>query len=152
MSNKSINLICILIVLSLGIFSGYISNSGVSSWYHSLNKPSLNPPAFIFGPTWTILYILLGLALAKIWQLRHENLSLLVIFIIQLALNMIWSPLFFMHHQISLALIDLIALWIFVMILLISTIRNLEIFWLILPYGLWISFAMYLNYQIWMLN
>lgn len=152
MSSKNLNFVCVMIVLSLGVFSGFISNSGLSSWYLSLNKPSINPPAYVFGPVWTILYIFMGLALAKIWQMRHEHPALLIIFCIQLILNVLWSPFFFQHHQIGIALIDLMALWFFVMLLLGLSFNHLKIFFLLLPYGLWVSFALFLNYKIWVLN
>jgi benzodiazapine receptor len=152
MSKKSLNLVCILIVLSLGLFSGYVSNSSVSSWYHHLNKPEFNPPAYVFGPVWTILYILMGLALAKIWLLRHEHPELLILFCFQLVLNIFWSPLFFLNHQIGLALLDLACLWLLLIILLLLSLSKKQLVWLLLPYALWVSFALLLNYKIWELN
>lgn len=152
MTSRKQTLMCILLVLSLGIMSGYLSNSGISSWYQSLNKPSFNPPDYLFGPVWTLLYVMLGIALSKIWSLRFEHPSLLILFIIQLLLNILWSPLFFLHHHIDWALIDLGLMCFFVLILLVMSVDRLDIIGLLLPYALWIGFAFTLNYKIWMLN
>ena len=135
----------ILLILALGIISGWISGSGPSVWYEHLLKPSFQPPAFIFGPVWTLLYIMLGIALI---QIKEKAPQLFFLFIFQLGLNFIWSPLFFLYHQIQWALIDLAVMLIVNLYLLISVYKQRLIFFLLLPYNLWLWFAFLLNLNI----
>ncbi|AVP87354.1 tryptophan-rich sensory protein [Candidatus Phycorickettsia trachydisci] len=131
--------------LALGMLSGYISGSGNSEWYQNLIKPSFQPPSWIFGPVWTILYIMIGIALAKVWNTKNVGL-----FIFQLMLNLLWSPMFFRYHRIDLALLDIALLWINLLALIYQSNQSIRL--LLTPYFLWISFAGTLNYQIYMLN
>lgn len=139
----------IFFILGLGILSGWISGSGPSEWYQTLHKPSFQPPAFIFGPVWTLLYIMLGIALVKIKEQRPK---LLFIFLLQLAFNFIWSPLFFLYHQIHWALLDLSAMVVLNFYLLMCVRKQNTIFLLLLPYNLWLWFALLLNVNIYLLN
>jgi benzodiazapine receptor len=139
----------ILLVLSLGILSGWLGGSAQTLWYQSLEKPSLFPPAWVFGPVWTVLYITLGIALV---QIKKERPQLLFLFCLQLLLNFIWTPVFFLKHEILWALIDLILIVIINFYLLIQLKNNKKIFWLILPYNIWLWFACYLNASIVFLN
>lgn len=131
--------------LGLGMFSGYISGSGNSEWYQSLVKPSFQPPSWIFGPVWTILYIMIGIALAKVWNTKNQGL-----FIFQLVLNLLWSPMFFRYHRVDLALLDIALLWINLLALIYQSNQLVRL--LLTPYFLWITFAGILNYQIYILN
>ena len=147
-------IIGLVICLFLGMISGYLSRGSDSTWYINLNKPSFNPPKWIFGPVWTILYIMMGIALGKIWDNRNNNKPLLILFIIQLIFNLAWSPIFFYFQRIDFALYDIILLWMnLFFIILISLFRKAKIIaTLLIPYFLWVSFAAILNLRIYQLN
>jgi translocator protein len=135
---------------SLGILSGMSVSVGDSSWYMHLNKPSFTPPNWIFGPVWSIIYILMGIAAGKIWQ-NHSILQR-VLFISQFILNLLWSPIFFYYHQILFAFLELCMLWMFLLVLLFTVKKQTKIYILLIPYLIWVSFAGFLNYTIWLLN
>jgi len=124
-------------------------------WYASLAKPSWNPPNTIFGPVWTVLYILMGVSAWLVW--RQTGFSgakgPLTLFIIQLALNALWSYLFFGAHQPMLAFIEIVALAAVILITMLFfwTIRPLAGV-LLIPYLAWVLFASALNFQLWQLN
>jgi benzodiazapine receptor len=141
-----------LFCLSLGLLSGYLSQSGESNWYIHLKKPSFNPPSWIFAPVWTLLYLMMGIALGKLWKLRELSSMLLKLFAIQFLLNLLWSPLFFYFHQIDLALVCLFLLWLFLLSFMTLARRVRVVYILFAPYLLWVSFALALNYSIYRLN
>jgi tryptophan-rich sensory protein len=127
-----------------------------NAWYSSLMRSSLTPPSWIFGPAWTVLYLLMGIAavvvLRKGWQRREVKVAL-SLFLIQLAFNLVWSVFFFSWHMPGLALIDIGLLWIAIVATMFAFARvSRGAAWLMLPYLLWVSFASYLNYAIWTLN
>lgn len=141
-----------ILCLILGLLSGYSVSSGDSIWFSSINKPSFNPPNWIFGPVWTVLYLMMGVALGKIWNIRQQNPSLFILFGCQFFFNLLWSPLFFHFHRIDLALLDISLLWLSLILLLISAKKHINIVMLLLPYLLWVSFAFILNFAIFQLN
>ncbi len=148
-------ILCSIVIVILGTLSGLSTVSQIPTWYAELNKPSWNPPSWIFGPMWTTLYILMGVALARIWHLTSSQArsTALILFGIQLLLNLIWSPIFFGMHKLGLALIVILIL----VICIILTIRSFVSLdkvsgWLLVPYLLWVSFASFLNYTIYQLN
>jgi benzodiazapine receptor len=124
-------------------------------WYASLAKPAWTPPNAVFGPVWTALYVLMGIAAWLVW--REVGFSgaatALVLFIVQLGLNALWSYLFFGAHQPMIALFEIIVLWFVILFTLLA-------FWkvkplagaLLLPYLCWVGFASGLNLQLWRLN
>jgi translocator protein len=124
-------------------------------WYQNLTKPSLTPPSWVFGPVWTILYILMGVAAWLVWRRYGFAAAVLPLslFVGQLALNALWSYVFFGLHKPGLACLNLAALW-------LALLATLTAFWqieppagqLLLPYLLWVTFAGYLNLQLWRLN
>jgi tryptophan-rich sensory protein len=149
-------LICIAIPIGLGFFASSFTIEAIKTWYTTLNKPSFNPPNWVFAPVWTTLYVLMGVASYRVWYRRKvaEGFNVAVmIYFVQLALNFAWSLIFFEMQQISLALVEMV-------LLLVSIIFNGFIFyrfdklagWLFVPYFLWASFATYLTYSIYMLN
>lgn len=138
--------------LALGMMSGYLSHSGNNIWYQELVKPSLNPPAWVFSPVWTILYIMIGAVAAILWSKKENNKMAIAVFFAQLFFNLLWSPLFFYFHRIDLALFDIFILWAMVVYLIFLTQKQQFVFELLTPYFLWISFAAYLNLQIYLLN
>lgn len=124
-------------------------------FYKQLVRPEWAPPSSIFGPVWTILYILMGIAAWLVWRVGgfRAARSALVLFLVQLALNALWSWLFFAWQRGGLAFADILLLW----MLIVATI---VLFWrvrplagvLLVPYLLWVTFASALNYAIWRLN
>jgi translocator protein len=145
----------ILITLAVGAVSGFATAHNIDTWYPTLNKPWFNPPNWIFAPVWTLLYILMGVALYFIWRMPSspKRNAAMFIFFAQLLLNFLWSFIFFYFHAIAAALADIILLWtaIFIMILLFSRLKA-SATWLMIPYLCWVSFAMVLNISILQLN
>lgn len=144
--------ICFLVA-----WSGAQVSPGIASseWYGALNKPSWNPPNWLFGPVWTLLYTLMGIAAWKVWKdFGFESAkSALIAFLIQLALNGLWSQIFFRFHQTGWAFIEIIFLFAAILIttFLFSKQDN-RAAWLMVPYILWVSFAACLNGTIWCIN
>ncbi len=148
--------ISIAICLLVGFLSGISTSDNISGWYSTLEKPSFNPPNWIFGPVWTFLYILMGIALGKVWSSdssgKEKNKAIFV-FGSQLAVNAIWSIFFFGMQNPLLAFIDIIIL----IILIVYTIKLFKPIdrmssWLLYPYLVWVSFATILNLSIVVLN
>jgi len=148
-------LISILIVFSFGFIGSFFTTSSITNWYAFINKPLFSPPNWIFGPVWTLLYILMGISAFLIWK-KRDNLktkSALIFYGIQLILNALWSIIFFGMHNPGLALLEIIILWLFILITLIKFYKiNKTAGLLFIPYLLWVSFASILNYAIWILN
>ena len=142
-------------VVLLGFLSGQVGGDASSPWFQSLAKPAIFPPPVTFGIVWTILYVLMGLAFALVcaaWGARFRTLAI-VAFIVQLALNLAWSPVFFGAHQITAALYLLAAIDLAVIVtaVLFYRVRRLA-GWLLLPYLAWVLFATVLNWEFLQLN
>jgi len=121
----------------------------IPTWYALLNKPFFSPPNWVFGPVWTVLYFLMGISLYLIWNKSVK----IKIFLIQLALNFLWSLVFFWLHQPLLALITIFMLWISIYLTIKSFYRISKLAaYLLIPYILWVSFALLLNLFIVVLN
>lgn len=148
-------IISLAITLSVGTIAGFATANAIDTWYATLNKPSFNPPNWIFAPVWTMLYILMGIALYLIWNLPESSArnTAMIIFFIQLALNFLWSFIFFNMHQVGWALFDIAALLVMIVacIYFFAPLSKTAA-WLLVPYVLWVSFATLLNYSIWTLN
>lgn len=154
------NIIKLIISLALPLAIGYIGsiftgNSIDDGWYASLNQPSFNPPSSVFGPVWTILYVLMGISLYMVWTQvpgkRREN--ALGVFALQLLLNFLWSLFFFYFKDIEIALLDIIALWISIVIMIWLFYRVKPLAGLLnIPYLLWVTFATALNIAYYLLN
>ncbi len=147
-------IIASLITLALGLASGFSTIDAITNWYQYINKPSFNPPNWIFGPVWTVLYIMMGISFGMIW---HSNSALknkvMMLFGTQFILNLLWSFLFFNLHQTGIAFIEIILMWIFILITILSFYRiNKTAAYLLIPYLCWVSFASILNGAIWYLN
>jgi translocator protein len=154
-SNLVSVVICVAIPLLVGAISGLATATSIKTWYLSLDKPSFNPPNFVFGPVWTTLYILMGVSLYMIWRAQKGNArtNAIRIFGIQLVLNFAWSFIFFYFHQIFFALLEIIMIWIGVLLMIIIFRRvDKTAAYLQIPYLLWVSFASVLNASIWILN
>jgi tryptophan-rich sensory protein len=156
MSNIFKLVISIAIPVSVGAISGFFTISGVESWYQTIVKPSWNPPNRIFGPVWTTLYIMMGVALYLIWKSESSDIlkkTAIILFSFQLILNFLWSLIFFNQHLIGWALVEIIMMWVAIL-LTIFAFANVSktAAWLLVPYIAWVSFATILNYTIWQLN
>ena len=148
--------ISIIICLAAGFIGSIFTNRSIPIWYESLKKPSFNPPGWLFGPVWTALFILMGISLFLIWQkgLNYNGVIIaLIVFGIQLILNILWSILFFGLRAPLAAFIEIIILWILILmtILIFYPISKTAAL-LLLPYILWVSFASILNFSLWRLN
>ncbi len=122
------------------------------AWYPSLNKPTWAPPAWIFGPVWTFLYITMGLAAWGVWRQRGWSFPLRV-WLLQLALNAAWTPTFFGFRQIGWALAEIVFLWLAIVATLIAFAKVARwTAWSLVPYLAWVTFAAALNFALWRLN
>ncbi len=129
--------------------------TSVGSWYQALEKPSFNPPDWVFGPVWTLLFILMAIAGWRIWRAARSTARTiaLVMFAVQLGLNLAWSILFFGLQSIAGALVDIV-------LLLAAIVTTTIVFWrierftaaLLVPYAIWVCYAFLLNAAIWLLN
>ncbi len=148
--------IALAICMLIGFLSGYASQSSVSDWYVSLNKPSFNPPNWIFAPVWTILYIMMGVAAGIVWAKGFHHIwvkTALYHFGFQLLFNALWSIVFFGLHNPFWALIVLLILLVFILFTIkwFKVVSNTAAY-LLIPYFLWVCFATLLNYKIWEMN
>ena len=151
--NKYLSLFLILIItfIASGI-GGFVTASFKEPWYSEIILPSFNPPSWVFAPIWTSLYILMSIAIWKVWINFYDK-KILNIYFIHLFFNATWSIVFFGFHQIELALINLIIILIFIFILMkIYFIKNKLSYYLTLPYFLWTLYAFILNANIVFLN
>jgi tryptophan-rich sensory protein len=149
-------IILIIICLGIGYFAGMVTQNGIETWYSTIEKPSFNPPNWLFAPVWTVLYICIAVAGGIIWDKIDTHplaKKALLYFAIQLILNTVWSFLFFGLKNPLIALIEIIVLLlvIYETYILFSKI-NKTAGYLFIPYLLWVSFAMFLNASIWWLN
>lgn len=126
---------------------------GPGDWYASLNKPSWNPPGWVFGPVWTLLYLLMATAAWRVWRRRGLCSRPLVLYFIQLALNAAWTPVFFGARAIGPALIVLLLL-LATLLATVAAFRRVDraAAWLLAPYLAWSGFATFLNFTLWHLN
>jgi len=150
----------ILAAMGISFFIGFLgqlaTQASIEDWYPSLNKPWFNPPDWIFGPVWTVLYILMGISAGIVWDkgFYHKWVKIaLYHFAFQLLLNGFWPLLFFGLKEPFLALLDIIALF----VILLFTIKWFKVVsetagYLLIPYAVWVLFAAVLNFEIWRLN
>lgn len=149
MQTRRVLLVFIVLTLAGGIAIGLTSAPG--AWYRALIKPSFNPPDWIFAPVWTVLYVLIAIAGARTW-VRGRDGSLWMWFV-QIALNFLWSPIFFRAHDIGLALTVILALLAAILLfIMLSWRRDRLAALLFVPYAVWVAFASILNAAIWRLN
>ena len=145
----------VVVSFSVAALGSIFTNQSLKTWYTTIKKPSWNPPNWIFAPVWTTLYLMMAVAGWLVWEKQSPQVfSLpLILFFIQLILNGFWSVIFFGMQKMGLAVAEVILLWIFILMTIIS-------FWelvplagaLLIPYLLWVSFAFFLNLTIWRLN
>ena len=149
-------IIAIVLPLLVGAAGGYFTSTSVKGWFTTLNKPFFNPPAWLFAPVWTTLYILMGIAFFLIWQsktVKELKQKAVTFYFIQLVLNAAWSFIFFYAKQPGLAFAEILILLIMIILTAVTFYKIRKAAgWLMLPYIVWVCFACVLNYSIWRLN
>lgn len=150
-------LVCVASCLAIGFLSGQVTRDAITTWYPTIIKPSFNPPNWIFGPVWSMLFTFMGVAAGLVWAKIDFNKEIvkkaLLFFVIQLALNVLWSFLFFGLHNPGIALIEIILLWLMIFETYNQFIKIDKIAgYLFIPYLAWVGFAAILNANIWWLN
>lgn len=149
-------IIAILICEATGIVSALFANTSMNPWFSTLSKPSWNPPAFLFAPVWTTLYLLMGISLWLIWKSTApapQKNRAIILFSLQLFLNFWWSIIFFRFHSPAFALVEIVVMLILILLTIISFSKlSKPAAWLLIPYIAWVAFATILNYSIWDLN
>jgi tryptophan-rich sensory protein len=145
----------VALCLAVSLIGGLVTAESVGSWYRTLQKPSFNPPDWVFAPVWTLLYLLIAVAGWRVWRARGFAAArhAWAAYAVQLALNLAWSLLFFGGRTIGTALVD-------ILLLLAAICANAVLFWridrlagwLLAPYAAWVAFASVLNFALWRLN
>jgi tryptophan-rich sensory protein len=147
--------VSVALTLVVGAIAGLFTAKAIPGWYASLNQPSFNPPNWIFGPVWTMLYILMGISFFLIWkqEASKQRSRAIFVFFVQLILNFVWSFLFFNFNRIGLALVEIILLWfsIVFMLFLFYKVKPVAAYINIL-YLMWVTFAGILNAAYFLLN
>jgi tryptophan-rich sensory protein len=146
-------LIGFILVAFLGAAAAAFGMPG--EWFEGLNKPSWNPPAWLFGPVWTVLYITIGTS--AWWMVRHVGWQrarpALIVWSVQMVLNIAWTPVFFGLHQPAVALVIIVAMWLAILATIVAFARlHKPAGLLLIPYLAWVSFATALNAALWWLN
>lgn len=156
MNNLLKLVISVIISQFAGLVGSIFTTPAIPSWYAGLNKPSFSPPNWLFAPVWLSLYTLMGISFFLVWREGWEKKSVkraMILFLVHLVLNSLWSILFFGLQNPLLAFLEIIVLWITIVLLIV-------LFWkinktaakLLIPYLFWVSFAAILNYSIFNLN
>lgn len=148
--------VSIIIAEAIGIIGSFFTTPSIPIWYEFLIKPSFNPPSWIFAPVWTTLFLLMGIAAYFVWIQGWENKDVkiaLTVYGTQLALNLLWSILFFGLQSPFSGFLEIILLWIAIALTIITFYKiSKKAAYLMIPYILWVSFAAILNFTIWQLN
>ena len=154
LKNKIVTFILFLsITFSASLIGGLATINFKEPWYSLLNKPVFNPPDWIFAPVWTILYLMMTVAVWIFWHTKNKNINTIYIYFIHLIFNTTWSVVFFVFHNMALALIVLIILITLIIILILRFKRvNMFSVYLMIPYLLWCCFALILNTSLILLN
>ncbi|MDO3443455.1 TspO/MBR family protein [Agrobacterium sp. V1] len=150
MKNLNVYVVFVVVVVAIGALIGV--NNVPGEWYQSLQKPFFNPPNWIFGPVWTTLYVLIGIAGARTW-IRKRMGTRMRLWFTQMVLNFLWSPIFFGMQSPAGALVIIIPMLVCILAFMALTYRRDRIsMWLFVPYALWVAFATVLNASIGILN
>ena len=157
MAAQIIKLVVSIVICQLAGFMGsLLTTPSIPTWYASLNKPSFNPPNWVFAPVWTTLFVLMGISAYLVWNQGLQNAPVkraLIIFLVQLALNVFWSFLFFKLQSPTYAFVEITVLWIAIALTIVAFFRiSRPAALLLIPYIVWVSFAAVLNSSIARLN
>lgn len=149
-------IISVVLCQLVGLAGAFFTMPAIDNWYSTLNKPFFNLPNWVFAPVWTILFLLMGVALFFVWKDKSKNgekKTAIAVFFAQLILNILWSVLFFALESPLAAFLELMALWIMVLFTIATFYKISKIAaWLMIPYILWVTFAGFLNFVILWLN
>ena len=150
-------LVCsVSVCLLTGFLGSYVTRDSIATWYAGLSRPPFTPPDGTFGVVWPSLYVIMGISAFLVWSAGIERKQVRValgIFTLQLILNGLWTPIFFGLHLIGFALIEIVFLWIATLLMIIAFWRiSKPATWLLVPYILWVSFAVVLNTSLFFLN
>ena len=151
--NKYLSLLILLLVTFIApVIGSYVTSVFKEPWYSEIIQPSFNPPSWVFPPVWSTLYVMMSIAIWRVW-IAFFNSRILKLYFFHLFFNCIWSIIFFGFHQIGLALINIIVILFFIIILMREYLKVDKLsFYLMIPYFLWSSFALVLNASIFFLN
>ena len=151
--NKYLSLLILLLVTFIApVIGSYVTSVFKEPWYSEIIQPSFNPPSWVFPPVWSTLYVMMSIAIWRVW-IAFFNFRILKLYFFHLFFNCIWSIIFFGFHQIGLALINIIVILFFIIILMKEYLKIDKLsFYLMIPYFLWSSFALVLNASILFLN
>ena len=151
--NKYLSLLILLLVTFIApVIGSYVTSVFKEPWYSEIIQPSFNPPSWVFPPVWSTLYVMMSIAIWRVW-IVFFNSRILKLYFFHLFFNCIWSIIFFGFHQIGLALINIIVILFFIIILMKEYLKIDKLsFYLMIPYFLWSSFALVLNASILFLN
>ena len=151
--NKYLSLLILLLVTFIApVIGSYVTSVFKEPWYSEIIQPSFNPPSWVFPPVWTTLYVMMSIAIWRVWTVFFNS-RILKLYFFHLFFNCIWSIIFFGFHQIGLALINIIVILFFIIILMKEYLKIDKLsFYLMIPYFLWSSFALVLNASILFLN
>jgi len=154
LKNKILSFVLFLIITySASFIGGMATISFKEPWYSELIKSNFNPPDWIFAPVWTMLYFLMTLAIWFFWHSKKRDMNTVYIYFIHILFNTTWSVVFFAYHNILLALINLMTLLGLIIILILRFKRvNKVSAYLMIPYLLWSSYALFLNFNLFLLN
>ena len=148
--------LCFVAAELVGGIGGFVTSGSIGDWYQYLNKPPGNPPNWLFGPVWGVLYAMIGLSFAIVWHRGFdgpEGRRALVLFVLQVALNFVWTPVFFGLHQMLVALVIILLLWGAILATILAFAKRSKVAaYLLTPYLLWVTYASYLNAGYWWLN
>jgi benzodiazapine receptor len=148
--------VSIVASLAAGAIGSIFTQQAIPTWYATLEKPAFNPPNWLFMPVWTLLYIMMGVAAFMVWRKGLENRQVriaLIVFLVQLVLNALWSVVFFGLESPLFGLVVIAALWVAILFTVLKFYKiSLAAGVLLLPYLLWVTFAAVLNGSIWLLN
>ncbi len=145
----------VVCLVGIGFGLGVLTKQSIPTWYEYLKRSSLTPPNYVFGVAWTILYALIGMSGALLWNAENvsDSFAIKKLYVLQLLLNWIWTPIFFSLHMVGGALGVLSALIICVGWLIFKSYRQIRLVSvLLMPYFLWLVFAAYLNFFVWFYN
>ena len=145
----------VCISLGAGGLGAIATTPEIDGWYRTINKPSWNPPDWIFGPVWTTLFVMMGIAAWLVWKPSgfKQAVTPLTLFAGQLILNVAWSWIFFGMHQVGWAAVEIVVLWFAILATAATFFRHSKpAGWLMIPYFGWVTFASVLNFAIWRLN
>lgn len=148
--------IAIAISESAGLIGSVFTASAIPTWYATLVRPAIAPPSWVFGPVWTTLFAMMGVASCLVWRQRKQRKDVrraLYLFGVQLGLNVLWSLIFFGTQDLGGAFVEILLLWLAILATIVAFARiSRPAAWLLVPYLLWVSFATILNYAFWMAN